>query len=232
MSDVYQHTVADGSPNWSPGSDTFGVAWAWAHDQLRFHRGKQFSINDGPPRTLNQIDQYLQPQLEREKPGTVFKVKALLDGFTVGLRRIAVKPTAQERAMAWVESKFGTPYVLGGTDCSWYTLSLAAQFGLGLPHNAHQQHLLLGKVAGFVPIKPAQRKPGDLTWHHTDEHVSIYWGDYKGTLCAADEQPHDAPAPWGGMLGVGARIRPITGNYYDADVYGACGRIVAINGQP
>jgi hypothetical protein len=62
--------------------------------------------------------------------------------------------------------------------------------------------------------------------------VSLYLdGDGSGRVI--DSEPHDTAAPWGGMLGVGVRVRPMNDNYYcDWAHVNGIGRVVAINGQP
>lgn len=74
----------------------------------------------------------------------------------------------------------GNPYVWGGTsltsgaDCSGFTLSVFAKFGISLPHHAASQ-------AGYgTKISLSQAQPGDLVFYAKNgriNHVAIYIGN-------------------------------------------------------
>lgn len=72
----------------------------------------------------------------------------------------------------------GNPYVYGGTsltngaDCSGFTLSVYANFGVSLPHSAKAQN---GKGTNVGSIENAI--PGDLVYY--SGHIAIYIGDGK-----------------------------------------------------
>ena len=239
MGEIYQRSVADGSPSWSPGADNFAACWAVAADRLRFHHGKGYTITDrgenpprhGPMRPLGGIPTVLEPQMRHAKPDTVFVVEALADGFKMALRRHLVVSSKADIILANATEAIGTPYVFGGTDCSWLTLHCYAKVGITLPHNAHAQHL----DPQVVEITRSQIKPGDLLFHHNDEHVSLYL-DAKDFGRVIDEEPHSTTAPPGwptSTTGTGCRIRPMNPNYY-TDWAGVCGigRVVSVNGKP
>ncbi|MBR6223269.1 MAG: C40 family peptidase, partial [Lachnospiraceae bacterium] len=75
----------------------------------------------------------------------------------------------------------GNPYVWGGTsltkgaDCSGFTLSVYAHFGISLPHSASAQ-------SGYgTRVKISELKKGDLLFYpslgHSIGHVAIYIGN-------------------------------------------------------
>ena len=73
----------------------------------------------------------------------------------------------------------GNPYVWGGSsltdgaDCSGFTMSVMANFGIGLPHNAAAQS------GCGTPVDLSEIQPGDLLFYSSGGgigHVSIYMG--------------------------------------------------------
>jgi cell wall-associated NlpC family hydrolase len=243
MEDVYQHARADGRPDWTEGRPNFESEWEVVGDLARFHRGGGFRFRARPKddfgaaRTLSAIRDRIAAELERAVPKTVFELRAESDGWSMLIRRVEMQ-TDGERIVAYAEDRMGKPYRLGSDgpdayDCSGLTKSAhAARAGVALPHNAAQQHgLFRGGVPGFITITRAEVKRGDMVFTNRDEHVVLYYGEHRGVECCIDTEPSDTSAPWGGMLGTGIRIRPMTGNYYNAwtRVTGV-GRIVAVNG--
>lgn len=102
----------------------------------------------------------------------------------------------------------GNPYVWGGTsltegcDCSGFTLSVMAHFGVSLPHSAS------GQRSYGTKIDESELAPGDLVFYDGPDHVAIYIGDGK-IVHAANSQ-----------LGI------TTGNYDYRDV-AYCARYVS-----
>ena len=79
----------------------------------------------------------------------------------------------------YAEQFIGNPYVWGGTsltegcDCSGFTMSVYAHFGISLPHEAEMQSAY-GKVVALSDLRA-----GDLVFYGTPEHithVAIYAG--------------------------------------------------------
>ena len=72
----------------------------------------------------------------------------------------------------------GNPYVYGGTsltngcDCSGFTMSVYAHFGVSLPHYDASQ-----RSCGTAVSSLAEARPGDLICYYG--HVAIYMGDGK-----------------------------------------------------
>jgi hypothetical protein len=233
----YQLARADGHPDWSPGQRTFGEVWDHARDLLRFHKGAGFTIKQhpgkpGPMRKLNDIDERLQRQLFEANIDTVFTVASLLDNYSLSFRIHEVSPEKGQLVIAHAKAKIGTPYLFGVTDCSWLTMYCYGQEGVDLPHNAHLQHL----ENQVLSIDRKQVLPGDLLFHHDDDHVSIYLDNEGGFGRVLDTEPSDTGSPAGWptpRLGTGVRVRPMTPGYY-CDWANVCGigRVVEINGRP
>jgi cell wall-associated NlpC family hydrolase len=235
--DLYQLSKDDGPPRtWTAGRANFDAVWSRAADLLRFHRGAGFTIREhgldaSPKRRFGELHDRVLNHLSSEDPDAVFEVKSLKDGYDLLIRRHAGVLSKGEQVIAHAAELHGTPYVFGVTDCSWLTRTCYAAEGIDSPwltHNAHAQHL----DARVLEIARAKILPGDLLFHHGDAHVSIYLDDEFGGR-VWDTEPHDTSAPWGGMLGVGVRIRPMAPGYYCqwSEVNGI-GRVVAINGAP
>jgi cell wall-associated NlpC family hydrolase len=247
MSDVFQHAKPDGDPDWDDGAPNFARMWEEVFDLARFHRGSGFRIKErrpgqdwGPSITLGEAGERLARKIINTPDGIVFELKSEADpNWSRILRRKEVASTG-EKIVEWVEERIGVPYRLGFAgpnfyDCSGLTLRVhAVQAGLELPHRALLQHnLFRGGVPGFTLIDRAQVKRGDMIFTNRDEHVILYYGEYRGVECCIDTEPSDTLAPWGGMLGTGIRIRPMTGNYYNAwSRVGGIGRIISVNGAP
>ena len=236
MADVaYQQTRQDGSPDWRGNGPSFDNSWEEAVDSLRFHRGAGFRIVDkeehseGVIRELSEVPERLEAKLTHSPVDDAFAVKSEADGFGIVFRRHELPMTKGEQVLEHARNSIGTRYVLGGTDCSWLTMRCYRLEGVELPHNAHAQHLR----DAVVDIPRSKIKPGDLLFHHSDEHVSLYLDDEHGAGRVIDTQPHDTIAPWGGYFGTGVRIRSMNPGYYCewADISGI-GRVATINGEP
>lgn len=233
MGERFQYARADGTPDWSVGNQDFNHVWDNARDLLRFHKGKGFRITNtltggtGPVRMLKDIDTFLHSQLDTNKDDVKVIVRSEADNYGVAFRKHLVDTDKGQLILAHAKAVIGTSYVFGVTDCSWLTMRCYGLEGIDLPHNAHLQHL----DTQVVKITRAQIKPGDLLFHHDDDHVSLYLDAQEGEGRVIDTEPHDTQAPWGGMQGVGVQVRSMNAGYYCdfADINGY-GRIVKING--
>ena len=95
-------------------------------------------------------------------------------------RRKEEKRVANRQAVADFAVQFvGNPYVWGGTsltngaDCSGFTLSVFANFGIGLSRTAESQSY------GGTPVDFGSLQPGDLIFYNSTgsiDHVAIYIG--------------------------------------------------------
>lgn len=243
--DIYQHAKTDGDADWTDGQPNFAKEWEIVRDLARFHRGKGFRIRKRPDRdygqklSLDNVDEALSFRIAHNPPKTVFELRAVADDWSLLIRRLE-SPSTGDKVVEFAEARIGVPYRLGYRgpefyDCSGLTLaSHASRAGVDLPHNAAAQHSLFrGGVPGFVAIQRPQVKRGDLVFTNHDDHVVLYYGTYKDVECCIDTEPSDTSAPWGGMLGTGIRIRPMTGNYYNSwERVNGIGRIIAVNGSP
>jgi hypothetical protein len=239
MAERFQYARADGTPDWSVGNADFDHVWDNVFDQLRFHRGQHFTVanvsDKKPPveMALKDVHDFLKPKLTGLPLDTKFRVESIRDGFAMLMRKHLVDTDKGGLILAHEKNKIGTPYVFGVTDCSWLTMFAYGLEGIELPHNAHLQHL----DAQVKPITREQIKPGDLLFHHQDQHVSTYLGTgFAGLECVIDTEPSDTTAPSGwpsSNLKTGVQVRPMTGNYYCSWQWvNGIGRIVAINGAP
>jgi hypothetical protein len=243
---VYQHKANDG---WTPGRDSWAEEWDVDRDLARFHKGEGFRLKVGdepfsPIRKLSECDERILAHLTKNPPDTVVVLRSVADEWNLAFRRHEVPPGLTERGTELLDGIIGTPYRLGYeppqglVDCSGSTKWLhGVLIGAAWPHNAEdQRRMFLAPGNDLVMIQRSQLKPLDLIWHHMGsdgrvDHVSVYHGPYRGVESVWDAEPGDAPAPWGGNLGTGFRIRPMIGNYYCADIVNI-GRVVKVNGLP
>ena len=88
--------------------------------------------------------------------------------------------------VAYAKQFLGNPYVYGGTsltngaDCSGFTMSVMAKFGVSLPHNSGAQS------GSGKSITSSQMRPGDLVFYSGSggiNHVALYIGN--GQVCHA-----------------------------------------------
>ena len=235
----YQRAKHDGHLDWSVGSSAFSREWEPVYDVLRFHRGKQFRLQERPgepgPKSyrLNELDGVVHERLDREAPKTILDIQSIADNFSISMRRVEIE-MGGERVIDHAASRKGIPYVFGVTDCSWLSeASYAPEINMDWPHNAEAQHDLFRSQSGYELITRAQIRPGDLLWHHNDDHVSVFI-DHSDGGRVWDTEPHGVQGPSGwGYIPAGVQIRPMTGNYYCnwTDVCGI-GRVVSVNGAP
>jgi cell wall-associated NlpC family hydrolase len=233
MTDLYQLSESTDHPKWSEGSN-LDATWRDGYDLLRFHRGEKFVFREKPQGKpsaalrLRDVKDPLAKEIDATDLDTAFEVRSELDGYSILVRRHAETVSKGETILAHARGLIGTPYKFGATDCSWLTMHCYGRLGITLQHNAHLQH----EDHQVTVIKKDQILPGDLLFHHDDDHVSLYL-DARGSGRVIDSEPHDTAAPWGGNLGVGVQVRPMKPNYYcDWENVNGIGRIVAINGKP
>ncbi len=114
-----------------------------------------------------------------KKNGEVVDTQVLQETVTAApVTKVVVKGTkvsrTGEKVVAYASQFLGNPYVWGGTsltngaDCSGFTLSVYAHFGISLPHSAAAQRAY-GKAVSY-----SQARPGDLFFY--SHHVAIYIG--------------------------------------------------------
>lgn len=228
MTVKFQFFKSDG--RWTTGDETYDLMWADVRDELRFHRGAGFRISDGtvegPMRTLAEVDHYLPGRMANSPVDTIFTVRSLRDDFSMRVRKHVPEVTDKGlRILAHCADLKGTPYVLGGMDCSRLAQVTHAREGVTLPRTTWEQ----AADKQIIRIPRAKIKPGDLKFHHNIEHVSMHLDDSR----VWDTEPHDTTAPWGGMQGTGVQVRStLPGWYCDWEHVDFVGRIVAINGKP
>jgi cell wall-associated NlpC family hydrolase len=86
----------------------------------------------------------------------------------------AIAGTTGADVIAYARQFLGNPYVYGGTsltngtDCSGFTMSIYAHFGVYLPHSSYAQR------SYGTPISYSEARPGDLIFY--SGHVAIYMG--------------------------------------------------------
>jgi len=147
----------------------------------------QISNNERYP-VLKQIDGWIQIELEENSSAYVstdyVDVRYALPE-AIKFSPLEEKANAQASFRAQVVNYalqfLGNPYVWGGTsltkgaDCSGFTMSVYAHFGIGLPHYSGSQ-AGMGKV-----VKSSDMRPGDLIYYAdskgTINHVSMYIGN-------------------------------------------------------
>ena len=147
----------------------------------------QISNNERYP-VLKQIDGWIQIELEENSSAYVstdyVDVRYALPE-AIKFSPLEEKANAQASFRAQVVNYalqfLGNPYVWGGTsltkgaDCSGFTMSVYAHFGIGLPHYSGSQ-AGMGKA-----VKSSEMRPGDLIYYAdskgTINHVSMYIGN-------------------------------------------------------
>jgi cell wall-associated NlpC family hydrolase len=147
----------------------------------------QISNNERYP-VLKQIDGWIQIELEENSSAYVstdyVDVRYALPE-AIKFSPLEEKANAQASFRAQIVNYalqfLGNPYVWGGTsltkgaDCSGFTMSVYAHFGIGLPHYSGSQ-AGMGKA-----VKSSEMRPGDLIYYAdskgTINHVSMYIGN-------------------------------------------------------
>jgi hypothetical protein len=113
--------------------------------------------------------------------------------------------------VAYAKQWLNIPYVWGGTnlniavDCSGFTYSVYANFGINLPRTAWEQgHVSSGTVVNSIQAA----MPGDLIWW-PPRHVGIYIGDGKAIQSSGDDTNTDLQHAGRGVTIVAADYRAI-----------------------
>ena len=138
----------------------------------------QISNNERYP-VLKQIDGWIEIELEENSSAYVstdfVDVRYALPEaikFSPLEEKANAQASLRTQIVNYALQFLGNPYVWGGTsltkgaDCSGFTLSVYAHFGIGLPHYSGSQ-AGMGKA-----VKSSEMRPGDL----------IYYADSKGTI--------------------------------------------------
>lgn len=105
--------------------------------------------------------------------------------------------TPEQRAVTYVESKVGAPYVWGATgpdtfDCSGLMQWAYEQVGVSIPRTSQAQ-----ETAG-EPVDLDALRPGDLVFFYNGEHVGMYVGD-GNVIHAPDAGDHVKSTPVSAM---------------------------------
>ncbi|HCD44227.1 MAG TPA: hydrolase Nlp/P60 [Lachnoclostridium sp.] len=147
----------------------------------------QISNNERYP-VLKQIDGWIQIELEENSNAYVstdyVDVRYALPEaikFSPLEEKANVQASLRTQIVNYALQFLGNPYVWGGTsltkgaDCSGFTMSVYAHFGIGLPHYSGSQ-AGMGKA-----VKSGEMKPGDLIYYAdsrgTVNHVAMYIGN-------------------------------------------------------
>jgi cell wall-associated NlpC family hydrolase len=147
----------------------------------------QISNNERYP-VLKQIDGWIQIELEENSSAYVstdyVDVRYALPEaikFSPLEEKANAQASFRTQIVNYALQFLGNPYVWGGTsltkgaDCSGFTMSVYAHFGIGLPHYSGSQ-AGMGKA-----VKSGEMRPGDLIYYAdskgTINHVSMYIGN-------------------------------------------------------
>lgn len=147
----------------------------------------QISNNERYP-VLEQIDGWIQIELEEDSSAYVstdyVDVRYALPEaikFSPLEEKANAQASLRTQIVNYALQFLGNPYVWGGTsltkgaDCSGFTLSVYAHFGIGLPHYSGSQ-ANMGKA-----VKSGDMRPGDLIYYAnsggTINHVAMYIGN-------------------------------------------------------
>ncbi len=147
----------------------------------------QISNNERYP-VLKQIDGWIQIELEEDSSAYVstdyVDVRYALPEaikFSPLEEKANAQASLRTQIVNYALQYLGNPYVWGGTsltkgaDCSGFTLSVYAHFGIGLPHYSGSQ-AGMGKA-----VKSSEMRPGDLIYYAnsggTINHVAMYIGN-------------------------------------------------------
>ena len=111
------------------------------------------------------------------KPAPIVTYANSLSRSTISTSGKAIPGTTGADVVAYAKRFLGNPYVYGGTsltngtDCSGFTMSVYAHFGVYLPHSSYAQR------SYGTPVSYSNAKPGDLMFY--SGHVAIYIGGGK-----------------------------------------------------
>lgn len=147
----------------------------------------QISNNERYP-VLKQIDGWIEIELEEDSSAYVstdfVDVRYALPQaikFSPLEEKANAQASLRTQIVNYALQYLGNPYVWGGTsltkgaDCSGFTMSVYAHFGVGLPHYSGSQ-AGMGKA-----VKSSEMKPGDLIFYAnsggTVNHVAMYIGN-------------------------------------------------------
>ena len=147
----------------------------------------QISNNERYP-VLKQVDGWVEIELEENSSAFVstdyIDVRYALPEaikFSPLEEKANVQASLRTQIVNYALQFLGNPYVWGGTsltkgaDCSGFTLSVYAHFGIGLPHYSGSQ-AGMGKA-----VKSGDMRPGDLIYYAnsggTINHVAMYIGN-------------------------------------------------------
>lgn len=102
------------------------------------------------------------------------KLRPEMRGFGLQIAEAETGAMVANYALQFVGNpyKWGGDSLTEGTDCSGFTESVYAQFGVSLPHSSTEQRQQGCEVDG---LENAQ--PGDLLFYEDPLHVAIYLGD-------------------------------------------------------
>ena len=122
---------------------------------------------------------------EKTVKAAVTKVNGEITGKKILSSKVTKKPVDKvvlkgtkvngNKVVAYAKKFLGNPYVYGGssltngTDCSGFTMSVYAHFGVGLPHNSDAQNAC-GRSVSY-----SEAEPGDLIIY--PGHVGMYIGN-------------------------------------------------------
>ncbi len=102
------------------------------------------------------------------------------------------------------------PYVYGGSsltsgaDCSGFTQSVFASFGISIPRTAQEQG-----ASGQAVMDLSQARPGDIIYYASGPHVGIYLGEGKVAQCSGNES-NTSNRPGAGVTISSVDYMPVT----------------------
>ena len=150
------------------------TGWFW-YNGKRYHAGKDGILTVGGLKKISGKYYYFF------KSGSVARnTTKTVDGFTYKFNKkgVMTRKTVDGKTVVDYALQFvGNPYVAGGsslthgTDCSGFTMSIYAHYGIDLDHYSYSQ-MYSGK-------KVSSPQPGDLVFYYGGGHVAMYVGNGK-----------------------------------------------------
>ena len=150
------------------------TGWFW-YNGKRYHAGKDGILTVGGLKKISGKYYYFF------KSGSVARnTTKTIDGFTYKFNKkgVMTRKTVDGKTVVDYALQFvGNPYVAGGsslthgTDCSGFTMSIYAHYGIDLDHYSYSQ-MYSGK-------KVSSPQPGDLVFYYGGGHVAMYVGNGK-----------------------------------------------------